>query len=296
MLMRIKILQAYLYLSLLILPSAMSAQEKPLVIPLWSNGAPGFESRRNEPEQAQDYWVKNIHNPSITVYLPPKEKATGAAVIICPGGGHRLLVYTAEGIDPAVYLNSIGVAAFVLKYRLAREPGSPYKIDKEPREDAYRAMRMVRSMANKFKIDTNRVGIMGFSAGGEVVAEVAYGSGRGNQNALDIIDRMNGKPNFQILIYPGPLGVPDTVPSNAPPAFMIAANNDQCCSLPVITLLQKYRAAKVPVEVHIYAQGDHAFNMGYRSPFVTLKNWPQRLADWMADNNILAPLKSEEHK
>ncbi|MEO6454404.1 MAG: alpha/beta hydrolase, partial [Ginsengibacter sp.] len=138
------------------------------------------------------------------------------------------------------------------------------------------------------------VGIMGFSAGGEVVAKVAYASGKGDPKAPDIIDRINGKPNFQILIYPGPLGIPDTIPADAPPAFMLAANNDQCCSLPVITLLQKYRAAKASVEVHIYAQGAHAFNMGYRTPFITLKNWPQRMAEWMVDNNILKTISREK--
>ena len=274
---------------LFILPLEMYAQEKPLVIPLWSKGAPGFENRRNEPELAKDYWVRNIHNPSIAVYLPPKEKATGAAVIICPGGGHRLLVYNAEGVEPALFLNSIGVAAFVLKYRLGRDSNSPYQIEKHALEDAYRAIRTVRSRAVEWKIDPKRIGIMGFSAGGEVVSMVAYGNGNGNAIASDSIDRVNGKPNFQILIYPGPLGVPETVPPDAPPAFLLVANNDQCCSTPVVTLLQKFRAAKVPVEAHIYSQGDHAFNMGNRSPFITLRNWPQRMAEWMADNNILKP-------
>lgn len=155
---------------------------------------------------------------------------------------------------------------------------------------------MVRSMASQWNIDTSRVGIMGFSAGGEVVAKVAYASGKGDPAAADIIDRQDGKPNFQILIYPGPAGIPDIIPADAPPAFMLAANNDPCCSLPIITLLQKYRTAKVPVEVHIYAQGSHAFNMGYRSPYITLKNWPQRMAEWMADNNILKPVMKEEKK
>ena len=116
-------------------------------IPLWSGGAPGFEDRRNEPERAQDYWVRNIHNPSITVFLPPKEKANGAAVLICPGGGHRELVFNAEGIEPARFLNNLGVAAFVLKYRLARETNSPYSLQKHPRQDAQRAMRLIRSRA-----------------------------------------------------------------------------------------------------------------------------------------------------
>ena len=100
--------------------------DEPREIPLWPGGAPGFEARRDEPTVAKDYWVRNIHNPSITAYLPPKEKATGAAVVICPGGGHRELVFNAEGAEPARYLNSIGVAAFALKYRLGREQGSPY--------------------------------------------------------------------------------------------------------------------------------------------------------------------------
>ena len=282
-----------LTLLMLVLLSSVLAQEKPLVIPLWPKGAPGFEDRRDEPEQAKDYWVKNIHNPSLTVYLPPKEKANGAAVIICPGGGHRLLVYNAEGVEPAAFLNSLGVAAFVLKYRLGREENSPYQVDKHPKEDAYKAIRTIRSRAGEWGIDPKRIGIMGFSAGGEVVSMVAYGNGNGNDNASDLIERVNGKPDFQILIYPGPLGVPNVVPHDAPPAFMLVANNDQCCSEPVVSLLQKLRAAKVPVEAHIYSQGDHAFNMGNRSQHITLKNWPQRLAEWMADNNILKPAENK---
>jgi acetyl esterase/lipase len=270
-------------------PFTAFTQTKPLVIPLWANGAPGFENRKDEPEQAKDYWVKNIHNPSIAVYLPPKEKANGAAVIICPGGGHRLLVYNAEGTEPAVFLNSIGVTAIVLKYRLAREENSPYSLDKHPREDAYRAMRLVRSHAKEWNIDSSRIGMLGFSAGGEVVSMVAYAPGKGDPKAKDPVDRLNGKPDFQMLIYPGPLGIPDSVSADAPPAFLLAANNDECCSPPVIKLLEKYRSAKVPIEVHIYTQGSHGFNMGNRSKLASIKSWPQRMADWMADNNILVP-------
>lgn len=269
------------------LPITAIAQVNTVVIPLWEKGAPGFENRRNEPEQAKDYWVKNINNPSLTIYLPAKEKATGAAVIICPGGGHRELVFNAEGVEPAQFLNSLGVAAFVLKYRLSREPNSPYSIDKHPREDAYRAMRLVRYHAKEWNIDTNRIGMLGFSAGGEVVATVAYGSGKGDLKSPEAVERMNGKPNFQMLIYPGPLGIPEVIPSDAPPAFVLAANDDACCSESTVSLLQKYRAAKVPVEAHIYTQGGHGFNMGNRSKLSSIKSWSQRMADWMDDNNIL---------
>lgn len=293
--MRIK-LTIYLYLLLFILPAAVVAQENPVIIPLWQKGAPGFEDRRNEPEQAKDYWVKNIHNPSLTVFLPPVGKANGAAVVICPGGGHRLLVYTAEGIEPAKYLNTLGITVFVLKYRLGRDTLSPYKIDVHARQDGYRAMRLVRSKAAEYGLDTNRIGMMGFSAGGEVVDMVAYGEGKGSPNAPDPVDQLNARPNFVIQIYPGPLFIPDALPVDAPPAFLLAANDDACCSVSVVKLLDRYRAARVPVEVHIYARGDHGFNMGNRSKLQSINAWPQRMADWLTDNNYLNPAKKERPK
>src|SRR5215472_78686 len=161
------------------------------VIPLWPNGAPGFEDRRNEPEQAKDYWVRNIHNPSLTVFLPPKEKANGAAVLICPGGGHRELVFKAEGVEPARYLNNLGVAAFVLKYRLARETNSPYSLRTHPRQDVQRAMRVIRSRAAEWSLDPKRIGVMGFSAGGEVAAMLVYSPSAGDDTATDPVDRLS---------------------------------------------------------------------------------------------------------
>jgi acetyl esterase/lipase len=132
-------------------------------------------------------------------------------------------------------------------------------------------------------LDPDKIGMLGFSAGGEVVSSVAYGDGNGNRNAADPVDRINGKPNFQMLVYPGPLYIPDSVGSDAPPLFMLAANDDACCSAPVVKLLQAYRAAKLPVEVHLYTQGGHGFNMGNRSLLSTIKGWPQRMADWLND-------------
>ncbi len=262
--------------------------EEPTVIPLWPNGAPGFENRRNEPELAKDYWIRNINNPSLTVFLPPKEKATGAAVVIVPGGGHRELVFNAEGVEPARYFNSLGVAAFALKYRLARETNSIYTIQ-NAREDAQRAMRLVRSHAKEWNLDPNRIGIIGFSAGGELVSMVTFGATDGNTNAADAVDHVSCRPDFLIEIYPGPLGVPETVPTNAPPAFFLAANDDKEPAGVITTMLEKYRKVGVPAEVHLFAKGSHAFNMGDRSKLATIKNWPQRMADWLADNNVLDP-------
>lgn len=256
-------------------------------IHLWPNGAPGFESRKDIPEEAASYWVRNIHNPSVTVFLPPKEKAGGAAVVICPGGGFRELVFDAEGVQAAHYFNQAGVAAFVLKYRLFRETNSVYTIE-QPHQDGLRAMRLVRSRALDWGIDPKRIGMVGFSAGGEVVSLTTFGDTAGIADAPDPIDRADARPDFIVEIYPGPLGIPDTLPSGVPPAFLLVANDDDH-TVSILKLFSLYRAAKAPVEVHVFAKGQHGFNMGQRSKLKTIKDWPQRLTDWMADNNILDP-------
>ncbi len=258
------------------------------MIRLWPDGAPGSEARRGEPEQAQDYWVKNIHDPSVTVFLPPKDKATGAAAVVVPGGGHRLLVFNAEGVEVARYLNSIGVAAFVLKYRLAREDGSPYRLGEHAREDAQRALRLVRHRAAEWSLDPRRIGIFGFSAGGEVVSWVVFSPTEGEADATDPIDRESCRPDFSVAIYPGPLGVPDKIPAEAPPAFLLVAGDDDLAPV-TIDLLTKYRAAGVPVEAHVFTRGGHGFNLGQRSKLATLQHWRERVHDWMADNSILDP-------
>ncbi len=255
-------------------------------ISLWQNGAPGFENKKNEPELAKDWWVRNINNPSLTVFLPSKEKANGTAVIICPGGGHMNLVYNAEGVDAAKYFTNLGVTAFVLKYRLYKQDSSIYTIE-NTKQDIFRAMRLVRSKAKDFNIDTSRIGVMGFSAGGEVAGWVSYHYNEQHTASNDNVDALNAKPAFTILIYPGPAVVADPITLPMPPVFMLAASDDSCCSEPIVKLLAIYRQQKVSAEVHLYAQGSHAFNMGYRSQLATLKSWPQRLTDWLTDNNWL---------
>jgi acetyl esterase/lipase len=269
--------------------SVFAIQSEPIRIPLWANGAPGSEKRRSEPEQAKDWWVKNIHDPSINVYLPPKEKATGAAVVIFAGGGHNQLVYPPEGIEPAKYLASQGVAAIAVKYRLFREKDSTYTFEKETTDDSYRAMRLVRSKAAEWGIDPKRIGAMGFSAGGENVSAISFKPGEGNPSASDPIDRVNGKPNFIIQIYPGPLGIPTEIAADAPPAFMLIAYDDFHIDT-MLSLAGKYRKAKASMELHILAQGGHGFNMGNRSKLVSVNTWPQRMMDWLSDNNWLKPV------
>jgi acetyl esterase/lipase len=255
------------------------------VIPLWEKGAPGFESRRAEPEQHQDWWFKNINNPSLTVFVPPAGKANGTAVIIAAGGGHRELVFNPEGVEPAQYLASLGITAFALKYRLFGEPGSKYTLDNTA-EDIRRAMRTVRARAAEWQINPDRIGVMGWSAGGEVAALVAYPPVDGNQKSNDPIERVSARPNFQILIYPGPLGIPEKVPANAPPLFLLGAADDEYVADVLFDLTRKYHDAGASIESHIYAQGKHAFNMGQRSQFVSIRRWPQRLAEWLDDRGL----------
>jgi acetyl esterase/lipase len=264
---------------------AVAAAEAPAapVIFLWSAGAPGFESRKDEPEQAQGYSINNIHNPSLTVLLPPKEKATGQAVIVVPGGGHRQLGFKSEGLEPAQYLNSLGIAAFVLKHRLAREPGSPYQIDVHAKQDGQRAMRVVRNRAAEWGVDPGKIGMMGFSAGGEVVSLVTYAPSTGEAAAADPIERVHCLPDFQIIIYPGPLGLPDRVAGDAPPAFFLCSDDDRSHAWVITRLTELYREAKRPVECHLLARGGHGYNLGQRSKLISVKSWTQRLTDWFAD-------------
>ena len=236
-----------------------------------------YRAESKDPEDA--YWPLRF-----TVFRPPKDKATGTAVVVCPGGGHRLLVFNAEGMEPGKFLSDLGVTVFVLKYRLGRDTNSPYKVEVNAREDGCRAMRLVRSRAAEWGIDPNKIGMMGFSAGGEVVDMTTFAPDSPHHDA---IDNQSAKPNFLIQIYPGPSFIPDDIPADAPPIFLLVADDDVCCSPSVMKLLEGYRKAKVPVEAHIFTKGDHGFNMGNRSRLKSINTWPQRLADWLSDNNYL---------
>jgi acetyl esterase/lipase len=272
-----------LTVSLLTVSELAAAQQ---VITLWKDGAPGFEDRRDEPEQHQDWWYKNIHNPSLTVFMPAAGKANGTAVIVAAGGGHRELVFNPEGVEPAQYLASLGVTAFALKYRLFREPGSKYTLDNTA-EDIRRAMRTVRARAAEWHIDPRRIGVMGWSAGGEVAALVAYPPVEGDAKSADPVERVSARPDFQILVYPGPLGIPKRIPADAPPLFLLGAADDEYVADVLFELTRKYHEGGAQIESHIYAQGKHAFNMGQRSKYVGIRNWPQRLAEWMDDRGYL---------
>jgi acetyl esterase/lipase len=276
--------------------SAAAAQEQ---IPLWPQGAPGFEDRKDVAEIKETFYIRNVHQPSLTVFLPAAEKATGAAVIVCPGGGHRFLTIDAEGLSPAKFLSERGVAAFVLKYRLGRDDKSPYPvydIQTHARADAHRAIRLIRERAAEWKIDRERVGILGFSAGGEVVSLAAFPAeaSAGKPGAADPIDRHSGRPNFLAYVYPGPVGIPDMVEAAAPPAFLCVAADDRGAARSIYSLQQKYREGGALFEAHIFAQGGHAFGLGARSKYESVRHWPDRFVEWMSDRGLLAAKNTEK--
>ena len=258
------------------------------VLPLWPEGAPGSQGRRAEPEEVGKWWVKNVHFPTLTMVSPSPGQANGTGVIILPGGGHERLVFGPEGLEPARLLARRGFTAFVLKYRLAAESGSNYRVEVESAADAARAVRLVRLMAKELGVRVDRVGVWGWSAGAEVAHFVSFGPSSGDAKSSDPVERMSARPDFHIDIYPGPRGLPQTLPPNSPPAFLVAAFDDPDARDAVLCLAELYRAAGVPAELHLYAGGGHGFNLGRRSERASIRNWPERLFEWLDDPRHLA--------
>jgi acetyl esterase/lipase len=273
------------------------AKEKPhpASVPLWSAGAPGFESRRAEPERVE--WRQepdivfpvlfNVHQPSLTPYLPAKDKATGCAVIIAPGGGHMFLTTDREGYDLAEILVQRGIAAFVLKYRLARDRAgnTPYKVD-DAGADALRAVRLIRARAGEWNVKKDRVGILGFSAGGEVALLAASRHTPGKTDASDVVERESSRPDFFAPIYPGRLERTDLVFAKdaTPPAFLACAFDDRMPEL-LANFFVTLRKAGVNAELHIYSAGGHGF--GVRERPLAISSWHTRFVEWLGDRGFL---------
>jgi acetyl esterase/lipase len=267
--------------------AALILAQQNQIIPLWPNGAPGSESRKDEPEVKPHPWSLNhIYNPSITVYAPPALTANGTAIVIAAGGGHTELEIEPEGTQPAQFFNSLGITAFVLKYRLFREKGSGLTFEKDTTADTFRAMRLVRSRASEWGVDPNKIGMIGFSAGGENLSAAVFGPGKGDPAAPDPIDREDEHPNFAIWVYPGGLGIPETPPADLPPAFLVVANDDDHTTA-VLKVVDLYRKAKAKMELHILGEGGHGFGLAKNSKFAAVHGWTDRLTDWLADNGLI---------
>jgi acetyl esterase/lipase len=282
---------------------AGQAQEKgkPLVLDLWPGAAPGetgkigpekiLEGKPGKPGQRTVMRITNVTKPTITVYRPAKDMDTGAAVLIAPGGGWTILAWDLEGTEVASWLNSIGVTGIVLKYRVPKRPDQPKHVP--PLQDAQRAMSIIRGKAAEWGIDPQRIGVLGFSAGGHLAAATATNFDHRAYEPIDAIDKISSRPDFAIMIYPG--GIVEKgkremnpeikVSSQTPPCFFAHADNDGVSPENTVAMYLALHQAKVPAEVHIYASGGHGF--GLRPSDQPCSTWPQRCADWLRKQGIL---------
>jgi endo-1,4-beta-xylanase len=266
------------------------AAEASTVVPLWPNGAPGSEARKAEPDQIANERVTNVHFPTLTVFLPPPDRATGCAVVIAPGGGHGHVTIAHEGYAVAQWLAAHGVAGFVLKYRLAKDEAaggkSPYTVDVHELADTQRALRLVRARASEWGIDPARVGVMGFSAGGELAVLAATRGDAGKAGATDSIERQSSRPNFAALMYPGGLTRPDVAPTkDFPPVFLCCGGDDRL-SEPLAAFYVACRKAEVSAEMHVFAGVGHGFGIQEKNK-PNVAGWPERFHTWLADRKFV---------
>jgi acetyl esterase/lipase len=277
------------FASLLILAPLLAAADEPPVVMLWPNGAPGSASQAGDEIILKTDHVTNIHHPSLTVFLPAKDKNTGAAVIIAPGGSHEFLWINYEGYAIARWLADHGVAGIVLKYRLSEDASapngkSPYTLDDE-RADADRSVRVVRHHAKEWGINPAAVGFLGISAGGEDCLMATLQSTGGSANATDPIERESSRPDFLALLYPGGLDREDLAPTpHMPPVFLVAGYRDGFSEL-AAEYYVNCKHAGVNAELHLYAGAGHGFGLREVNP-PAVNGWVARLDDWLVDRKF----------
>jgi dienelactone hydrolase len=260
------------------------------VIKLWPKGAPGLQAD-TKPETVRispegDHVITHVAEPSLTLYLPSPQTATGAAVIIAPGGGHSELWIDHEGFRVAEFLSEHGVAAFVLKYRLAREKGSSYTVEGTELDDMQRAIRVVRSRSSDWKIDPARIGVMGFSAGGELAELASTRYDAGYPDAEDPVEHVSSKPDFQALLYPAIPKEP-RLTAQTPKAFLACGAMDR---VDISQGLGEFYLAlarlHVSAELHIYAGIGHGFGIR-KSNTKPVADWPELFLEWMGVQGLL---------
>ena len=286
----------------LVAPAPLLHAATPKPIALWPGQAPGEtqdigeEKDMTKPTEnliAGKRLIRlgNVSQPTITVYRPAKSNDTGAAVLVSPGGGYNILALDLEGTEVCEWLNSIGVTAVLLKYRVPKRPG----VEKHAPalQDAQRALSLARHRAKEFGIDPRRLGALGFSAGAHLSAVLSTTPER-TYPAIDEADKVDLRPDFTVLIYPAYLTVKelgDTTPpeihitSNTPPTFITIAEDDPVRMENALHYALALKQAKVPVELHLYPTGGHGY--GLRRTKETVTTWPDRAADWMKSRGWL---------
>jgi acetyl esterase/lipase len=271
--------------------TAMS-QENPIL--LFPGNAPGETSHPAERADRDGgstggkstLLIMNVSEPTITFYPAPKETATGAAVVVCPGGGYNLLAYDLEGDEICEWLNSLGLTAVLLKYRVPRREGR--EKHEAPLQDVQRAIGYVRSHADAYGITPNRIGVMGFSAGAHLSATVSNNYSKRSYPPVDASDRASCRPDFCMLIYPAYLDA-DTfkvapelnVTPQTPPTLLIQTEDDKSYVNSSLFYYYALKEAGVPARMHLYSKGGHGY--GLRNTGVAVNEWPERAADWLRE-------------
>ncbi len=297
-------MRTFVSLALLLLAmttSAARAEEPATTLNLWPGKPPG-ETKELPPEAdtTKDtdnliagrrlQRIGNVSTPSLAIYRPAPDKDTGASVVICPGGGHHILAYDLEGTEVAEWLNTIGVTGIVLKYRVPAR-------DQEKRwlaavQDGQRAVSLTRSKAEEWKLDPKRIGILGFSAGGETAGLTAILEER-QYEAVDDVDQVSSRPDFAVLIYAGGFAEKDSptlkpyvkLTSNTPPMFLVHAIDDPVPVANSLLLTLGLKQANVPAELHVYSTGGHGY--GLRKTEQPVTHWADRCGEWMRESGLL---------
>jgi len=285
---------------------AAAAKQRPSMA-LWPKDAPGEQGNIGEEHDItkdKDGLVEgkrvirlgNVSQPTLTVYRPRRAKDTGAAVVVCPGGGYSILAMDLEGTEVCDWLNSIGVTAVLLKYRVPERKGMERYT--APLQDAQRALSLVRSRADEWGIDPKRIGIMGFSAGGHLSAAASTRFDQRAYEPMDAADQLSCRPDFTLLIYPAYLTVKEqgdkiapelTISANTPPTLLVQTEDD---GVRVENSLYYYLALKqahVAAEMHLYAAGGHGYGLRHGSKAVT--DWPRRAEEWMRGLGVIGAKK-----
>jgi len=300
-------LAAALFISLIVGWTADAAERS--VVEIWpgkvpdENGDIGAERIRMSPKldrkqvevTEQTRLITDVTKPTITIYRPAAEKNTGTAVVICPGGGYWDLYWQLEGEEVAAWLNSIGVTGIILKYRVPRRPDEPKgEPARRPLQDAQRAVSLVRSKAGEWGINPERIGIVGFSAGGHLAIATATSFDKRTYEPIDGVDKISCRPDFAIPVYSGYLKAKDKdelasslrIPPETPPIFLVHGGDD-IISPPENSVLMylALKRAGIPAELHIYAGTAHDF--GVRTNDRPYSKWTESCADWLREGGLL---------
>lgn len=288
----------------LLAPRILAAAERP-EIELWSNGLPKgaipvpADQIKRLQAKVDPERVKYVATPTITIYRAPEKTANGCGVVICPGGGYNVLAWQKEGLELAEWFNSIGVTAAVLKYRVPRRNPA---IHLEPLQDAQRAMRLVRKNAKAWGVDTNRVGILGFSAGGHLTVMTGTQWDKSSYDRVDDVDDLSARPDFMCPIYAAYLG-PDykdnvaelgslvKITKQTPPTFLAVTADDTQRGTQSALLFVELRKHRVTAELHVYSKGGHGY--GIRPTGNPVATWHKRLGEWLKVHRFLDAPKAK---